>query len=106
MRALRRLFSRLYCSVTRQRDEERLREELEGHLALQVAENVRAGMSREEARRQAVLEFGPIEAIKDGCRDEQTLPLMDDVQQDVHCSLLHHYAQLALDQAQLLTDQH
>jgi predicted permease len=83
MRALRRLFSRLYCSVTRQRDEERLREELEGHLALQVAENVRAGMSREEARRQAVLEFGPIEAIKDGCRDEQTLPLMDDVQQDV-----------------------
>ena len=37
---------------------ERLREEMEEHIALQTAENLRAGMSPAEARRQAVLKFG------------------------------------------------
>ena len=42
-----------------------------------------APASRQEARRQAVLQFGPIEAIKEGYRDEQGLPLLDDFLQDV-----------------------
>ena len=83
MRALRRFLSRLFASTTRRHDEARLREELEAHLQMQAAENVRAGMSPEEARRQAVLKFGPIEAIKDSYRDEQGLPLLDDFLQDV-----------------------
>ena len=67
MRALRRLRVRLFASVTRQRDEQRLREEVEHHLALQTADNLRAGLSPVEARRQAVLKFGAVEAIKDYC---------------------------------------
>ena len=50
---------------------------------MQAAENVRAGMSPEDARRQAVLKFGPIEAVKDSYRDEQTLALLDDLLQDL-----------------------
>ena len=83
MRALRRLLNRLFASASRQRDEARLSEELDAHLQMQTAENVRAGASPEEARRQAVLKFGPIEAIKDDYRDQQRLPLLEDVLQDV-----------------------
>ncbi len=81
--ALRRFFTRLCASITGRRDEARLREELESHLQMQVADNVRAGLSTAEARRQAVLKFGPIEALKDNYRDEQRLPVLDDLFQDV-----------------------
>ncbi len=45
MRALRRFFRRLGAWATTRQDEERLREEIEEHLALQTAENLRAGLS-------------------------------------------------------------
>ena len=54
---------------------------------MQTADNVRAGLSPDEARRQAVLKFGPIEAIKDSYRDEQRLPVVDDFVQDVRYTL-------------------
>ena len=62
MRTVRRFLIRLTTSATRRRDEERLREELEDHLALQTDENVRTGMPAIEARRQAVLKIGAVEA--------------------------------------------
>ena len=63
MKALRRFFRRLRSWGTMQRDEERLRTEIEEHLALQTAENLRAGLSPVEARRQAMLKFGAVGAI-------------------------------------------
>ena len=65
MKALRRFRVRLIASIARGRDERRLREEIEEHLTLQAAENIKAGMSADEARRQAVLKFGAVEAIKE-----------------------------------------
>jgi hypothetical protein len=62
---LRRFLARLAASITRRRDEARLREEIEEHLSLQTAENITAGMSPGEARRQAVLKFGAIQAVKE-----------------------------------------
>jgi hypothetical protein len=55
MRSLRRLFARLGNFAAQRQDDERLREEIEEHLALQTAENLRAGLSPAQARRQAVL---------------------------------------------------
>jgi hypothetical protein len=49
MKSLRRFFARLKNFVTRRRDEQRLREEIEEHIALQTAENIRAGLSPAEA---------------------------------------------------------
>jgi hypothetical protein len=60
-----------------------LREELESHLAMQTAEYDRAGLSPEEARRQALLKFGSTEAIKASYREEQGLPALEDFLQDV-----------------------
>ena len=46
-----------------------LREELRHHFEKQVAANVDAGMSLDEARRQAMLRFGAIEGVKEDCRE-------------------------------------
>jgi len=55
MRFLRRFLIRLLNFATRQGADQRLREEIAEHLAFQTEENLRAGMSPTEARRQAVL---------------------------------------------------
>jgi predicted permease len=83
MRAVRRFLIRSIASITGRRDEQRLREELEEHLALQTAENVRAGLQPADARRQARLKLGAMEAIKDDYREEQGLPFLDVLHQDL-----------------------
>jgi predicted permease len=87
MKALRRFLNRLAGSTTRRHDEERLREELDAHVAMQAAEYVRTGLSPDEARRQALLRVGPTEAIRASYRDEQRLPALDDLVQDVRYAL-------------------
>lgn len=87
MRSLRRFFARLANLVTKRASEERLREEIEEHLALQTAENLRAGLSRVEARRQAMLKFGGVEAIKEDYRAERGLLLIETLLQDLRYGL-------------------
>ena len=77
MNALRRLFHRLTSWATSARDEEFLRAEFEEHIAMQTADNLRAGLSPSEARRQALLKFGNVEAMKEGYRDQRGLPLTE-----------------------------
>jgi predicted permease len=77
MRTLRRLFQRLISWATAARDEERLRAEFEEHIAMQTAENLRAGLSPVESRRQALLKFGNVEAIKEIYRDQRGLPFIE-----------------------------
>jgi predicted permease len=78
MRALRRFWNRL----TWPRDEGRLQAEIEEHLALQTEENIRAGLSPGEARRQAVLKFGGLEAMREGYRDQRGFPSLETFIQD------------------------
>jgi len=73
MKSLRRFFARLSSLATGRAQEERLREEIEEHIALQTAENLGAGLSPIEARRQAMLKFGGVEAIKEDYRAERGL---------------------------------
>ncbi len=82
MRALRRFIKRLRFWARARRDDDRLTAEIEEHLALQTADNLRAGMSPLEARRQAVLKSGALEAMKEGYRDQRSLPLMETLTQD------------------------
>jgi putative ABC transport system permease protein len=87
MRALNRCFSRIRNFITRRQSDERLREELDQHVALQTEENVRFGMSPDEARRQALLKLGAIEAIRERYSEEKSLPLLECLQQDVRFAL-------------------
>ena len=87
MRVLRRFLIRLINTVARRRDDERMKEEIEEHLASQTAENIRSGMSPLEARRQAVLKFGAVEAIKEEFREERRMLFLENLVQDVRYSL-------------------
>jgi predicted permease len=69
--------------AARRAQEERLREEIEGHIALQTEENLRAGLSPVEARRQAMLKFGGVEAIKQDYRAERGLVFVENLAGDL-----------------------
>src|SRR5436853_5963501 len=79
VKSVRRFLVRLLNSATRRHQDERLREEIEDHLALQTEENLRAGLPPAEARRQARLKFGAVEAIKEDYRAERGLLLMENL---------------------------
>src|SRR3984885_907545 len=87
MRTLRRFIKRLGSWATTRQNEDRLRAEIEEHLALQTAENLRAGLSPVEARRQAVLKFGAVEAIREDYRDQRGLPFVETLVQDTRHAL-------------------
>jgi len=83
MRAILRFLKRLGCSVRWQQAEDRLRTEMEEHLTLQTEENVRAGLLPAEARRQAILKFGAVEAIREDYRDQRGLPFLEVLMRDL-----------------------
>jgi predicted permease len=87
MKALRRLFRRSASWATSANDDARLRAEIEEHIAMQTADNLRDGLSPAEARRQAVLKFGSVEAIKDTCRDQRGLPFLETLSRDTRDAL-------------------
>jgi predicted permease len=87
MRALQRLFTRVLNFPSRGRGDERLREEIESHLAAQTEDNIRAGMTPEEAHRQARLKFGSMEAVRADYHAEAGLPFLDSLLLDVRYAL-------------------
>src|SRR5438874_12877441 len=87
MRTLKRILKRLSSWATTQQDEERLRAEIEEHLALQTADNIRSGLSPAVARRQSVLMFGAVEALKESYREQRGLPVVETLIRDTRHSL-------------------
>jgi predicted permease len=87
MRFVKRFLARVANFTTWRRGDQRLREEIEQHLALQTEENLRAGMRLDEARRQAALKFGAIGVVRDNYHAEQGLPLMENLLQDLRYAL-------------------
>ena len=83
MRFLRRFFIRLWNFATGRRADQRFREELAEHLALQTEENLRSGMSPAEARRQAALKLGAAQAIREHHNAEQRLPFAENLLLDL-----------------------
>jgi hypothetical protein len=87
MRVIRPFLKRLNSWATTNQDERRLRAEIEEHLTAQTAENIRAGLPPDEARRQAVLKFGAVEATKESYRDQRGLPFMENLIKDLRHAL-------------------
>jgi putative ABC transport system permease protein len=65
-----------------QRDRE-FAAELDGHLQMHIDDNLRSGMSAQEARRQALLKLGGVEPTKEIYRERRGLPLLETVLQDL-----------------------
>ena len=67
----------------RNRFEDEMRAEMEFHLQARVDDLVASGVTPAEARRQARMEFGTADAIKDDCRQSRGLRFIDTTVQDV-----------------------
>jgi predicted permease len=85
--SVRRFLVRVLNSASSRAHDERFKEEMEEHIALQTAENIRSGLVPAEARRQAILKFGGREAIKEDYRAERGLLGIDNFLQDIRFSL-------------------
>lgn len=72
---------------SRERVERELDDELRFHLQKQVEENVRAGMSDEEARRRARLDLGGLDQIKEQVRDARGTRFVEETLQDLRYGL-------------------
>ena len=68
--------------MTRDGMDERLDEEVRFHIDMQTEHNIRMGMTPEEARRQANLEFGGREKWKSEAREEYHASLFDGLRKD------------------------
>jgi hypothetical protein len=87
MRNLRRFLARLGNFGSSRRDDERLKEEIESHIALQTADNVFSGLSPDEARRRAVLKFGGVQAVREEYQEERRILFIENLLQDIRFGL-------------------
>ena len=82
MRPVRAFLFRLMNLFDKGRKERELAEEFESHLQMQIEDNLRAGMSPEQARREALLKSGGLETSKESCRDRRGLPFIETALRD------------------------
>ena len=78
-----------------ERAEAELDAELRDHVERQVADHIRAGMSAQEARRRARLEFGGLDQVKELCRDARGTRWLEDISRD----LRYAFRRLAADRS-------
>jgi putative ABC transport system permease protein len=71
----------------RERTEKRLDAELRFHIEQRIADLVAGGVAPEEARRQARLEFGGLDQVKEECRDVGASHIIETFVQDIRYGL-------------------
>jgi putative ABC transport system permease protein len=83
MKHLRTWIARFRELFGKQRLDRDFAAELESHLQMHVEENLRAGMTAEEARRQARVKLGGVEQTKEACREQRGARWLETLLQDV-----------------------
>src|SRR5262245_54929290 len=81
------LWRRLRLLGRRRELEARLDDEIRFHVEKQVAKNLRAGMTLDEARRQALIRFGGVEQMRERTRDEFRAGALEHLARDVRYGL-------------------
>jgi len=81
--SIRQLWKRVLTMFRKRKLDDDLSAELAAHIEMATEDNVRAGMNQEEARRQALIRFGGIEAAKELHRDARSLPLVESMALDI-----------------------
>lgn len=87
MKRLRAWMRRLAGMFAKKRRERELAAEIDSHLQLHIDDNLRAGMTYEQARREALLKLGGVEPTKEAYRDRSTIPLLEHLLQDVRFAI-------------------
>jgi putative ABC transport system permease protein len=87
MTTMNRVRRRLDALLRRDRFEREMDDEMRFHLEMEVEDRVRGGMSREEAERTAMRDFGAVDRFKDEVRDASGVGWLEEFRQDVRFSL-------------------
>jgi putative ABC transport system permease protein len=87
MKYFRAALARIAGMFTKNRADDDLRDELQAHLDMETAENIRRGMHPNEARRQAILASGGITQAAESVRDRRGLPWLESIVADVRYAL-------------------
>ena len=87
MKWLRASWMRLRSLFCKEQFDRELTEELANHVEMHIEDNLRAGMTPEEARRNALLKLGGLEQTKESVRDQRTLPFLESLFQDLRFAL-------------------
>lgn len=87
MGKLRALWMRLRSMFGGKPAEAEISRELETHLEIHVEDNLRAGMTPEEARRQALIRLGGMEQTQQKWRERRTLPWLETLGRDMSFAL-------------------
>jgi len=83
MRKLRSLIIRFGGLFNKGRKDRELQEEIESHVQMHIEDNLQSGMTPLEARRQAMIQLGGIEATKQAYREQRGLPRLETLWQDL-----------------------
>src|SRR5215510_5001615 len=83
LRQLRGWLMRLFGLFHRKRREREFAEELESHLAMHIEDNLRAGMSPEEARRTAIVKLGGVTQVQELHSEQRGLPMLETLFHDL-----------------------
>ena len=83
MRRLRAWLSRVVGFVRPGHGERDFDAELDSHLELHVADELRAGCTPDEARRRALAALGGVAAVREAQREQRGLPLLESLGQDL-----------------------
>lgn len=87
MRVFSEIRERVRALVFRSREDRELEEELAFHLEMAVEENLRRGMTPEEARRQAMLRLGGVTQVREATRAARGVRWLEVLGQDVRYAL-------------------
>jgi len=87
MASIRSVLSRAFGLFRRNRIESELADELNGHLDAHVDDNLRAGMTPAQARRDAVLKLGGLAPTRDRHRDAASFRWLEDTWSDFRYSV-------------------
>jgi predicted permease len=87
MTTLRRWVRRLGGLFRKEQMDRELEEELASHLEMHVADNVREGMTPEQARREALIKLGGVEQTKEDYRDTRGIGWLENILHDLRFGL-------------------
>ncbi len=87
MRRVRAMLMRLAGLFRKDRRDREFTAEMESHLQMHIEDNLRAGMTKAEARREALMKLGGVEQNKEIYRDQRGLPLLETLFQDLRFAL-------------------
>ena len=87
MKTMWTLWSRLTGLFRKNWREREMAEEFQSHLQMHIDDNIRAGMSPDQARREALVKFGGMETAKESMRETSRLIWIETIWQDLRYSL-------------------